>query len=169
MSRPAGLGVLLGTVLALPTPSGAVPPSFCRENMVGFHSGPEFRGGTLRARLRLRDDVGDVSFTGPIRCTSRSRIGDCLFRSGIVDGFVEYDLDHLGGYARKVRATIYRRGSVDPACTLAGRIDLMWKDCMPTVTGTITCDAGTPNSVSGAFGLVAEDCRSCFHPHEPPL
>lgn len=168
MRALVGRGVLLGIVLALPVPSGAVPPSFCRENMVGFHSGPDFPGGTLRTRLRLRDDVGDVSFRGPIRCTSKGRPGQCLFRSGTLDGFLEYDPD-LAPYGRNVRATIFRRGTPRPTCTLVGRIELMWKDCMPAMTGTITCDAGVLGSVSGAFGLVAEDCRPCFHPHEPPL
>lgn len=155
----ARIAILL--VLALAPWAVAVPPRRCTQRLRGVFQAEDGRLMAVSYRLHMRDDVGDLSFRGQLRCTSRHR--DRCFLPDLVGGAVYLDRAFPSFEHRSTSFPLYRRNSPTPVCELQATTPYIRDLCIGAMGGTFTCtDVDGSSSVSGAFGLAADTCEPCL-------
>jgi len=148
-----------------PTPSWAIPPSYCRQTLTGTMGStdpaPFPPVGIISLRLSVRNDEGDLSLSGRFRCKRVSGSpGSCdaSGTSATVDGFSE--LPTAEGYGLNFRIALVEPGqSVHTVlCELHGVAAVMARGCIPAMSGTYVCKQGDVEVDHGTFGLTAKIC-----------
>jgi len=160
--RFSALTLLVLTGVTMAAPARAVPPTYCRERLVGVLRHANGNETRVRFRLRVRDDVGDLSLDGRFRCSPRKWDDPCIVEAGRVTG--SNRSGDPGGFGYTFDLRVFAVGAnreITTLCVFSASASFVFNNCIPAMAGSYVCTDGGLETDRGIFGLAAERCDRC--------
>jgi hypothetical protein len=140
-------------LLVTTTAAWAIPPTFCRQQMVGkISSSDDGRYSRLRLQIRVTDFEGDFDVRGRFHCGRPANREQCPVQAASIAG---NDVGRTAdGFGRIFRLRLFALEPPHPVlCEIEASVPLVWNDCIPALSGTFVCSENGRETRRGTVAL----------------